>query len=343
MARILKKIRDWVFNSDIKRSLEDLTTQNQNLKTELAAIRNQIHGLHEHNQVFTDISLAPPARGNLLLQQEAGAKMLEIFDAICRKNNLVYWLGAGNLIGIVRHRGGAVPWDDDVDVYMPREDFEKAVAILPKLFKGSDFGLIYRGFSLKFARYKGTAISFDIFPIDQYYKKIENDQELDALHAKIVSAGLYSSDEWLGAAGYGPNWDDFFIPIWEGGNVKTPEEIIKIKEQSLARWNKSLMDSKPPTKDGHLVKGYERAAFPARQYSWKHDWVFPLKREKYMGIKVNIPNNPDAYLRSQYGDYWGIPNDFHRHTSHFGSKFENIDDLKTLATLDIKSFSRQVK
>ena len=54
-------------------------------------------------------------------------KLLEIllyFDGFCRENNLRYYLCGGCLIGALRHKG-FIPWDDDIDVFMPREDYEK--------------------------------------------------------------------------------------------------------------------------------------------------------------------------------------------------------------------------
>lgn len=336
MTSKLKKVRNRLLNADIKQRLERIESQNTELKNQVEAAHRQIHDLQKRNEVFTDISTAPVAKGSLRLQQQAGVKLLELFDSICRKNKLTYWLGAGNLIGIVRHNGEAVPWDDDVDVYMPRDDFEKAAGILQDIFTDSNFGFVDRGFSLKIARYKTTAISFDIFPIDQYYEKIEDEESCKELHENIVEAGLYSNGEWINAAGYGPNWNDFLVPVWEGKSVKTPQKIKQIKKESLKKWNDVLMKGNSPAKNGRLIKGFERAAFPHKQYSWQYDWVFPLQRATYMGVEVNIPNNPDRYLRSQYGDYWGMPSSFHRHTSHFESKYENINDLEELAAGEVK-------
>lgn len=58
--------------------------------------------------------------------KEVQGKMLEIllyFDAFCRENSLKYYLCGGSLIGVVRHQG-FIPWDDDIDVFMPRRDYE---------------------------------------------------------------------------------------------------------------------------------------------------------------------------------------------------------------------------
>ena len=58
-------------------------------------------------------------------------KMLEIllyFDGFCKKNKLMYYLCGGGLIGAIRH-GGFIPWDDDIDVFMPRQDYERLAEI----------------------------------------------------------------------------------------------------------------------------------------------------------------------------------------------------------------------
>ena len=57
--------------------------------------------------------------------------ILEYFDELCKKNNLKYSLIYGTLIGAIRHNG-FIPWDDDIDVAMPRKDFEILCSILKK-------------------------------------------------------------------------------------------------------------------------------------------------------------------------------------------------------------------
>ena len=58
-------------------------------------------------------------------------KMLDIlkyFIKICDENGLRYWAGGGTCLGALRH-GGFIPWDDDLDIFMPRPDYERLYKI----------------------------------------------------------------------------------------------------------------------------------------------------------------------------------------------------------------------
>ena len=64
--------------------------------------------------------------------QEEELKIFKIFIEICKNNNLRYMICGGSFLGAVRHKG-FIPWDDDIDVAMPRPDFEKFLVIAPDI------------------------------------------------------------------------------------------------------------------------------------------------------------------------------------------------------------------
>lgn len=71
-------------------------------------------------------------------------KLLEIFKyfkQICEENKLTYWCGGGTMLGAIRHKG-FIPWDDDLDVFMPRSDYEKLYQIWNKIADTNRYVLV---------------------------------------------------------------------------------------------------------------------------------------------------------------------------------------------------------
>jgi lipopolysaccharide cholinephosphotransferase len=74
--------------------------------------------------------LRPQGETDLRSCQLVMLRILKIFDKVCREADLRYWLDSGTLLGAVRH-GGFIPWDDDVDVKMPIEDYRRFLKLAP--------------------------------------------------------------------------------------------------------------------------------------------------------------------------------------------------------------------
>ncbi|WP_282806313.1 LicD family protein [Lactobacillus isalae] len=116
--------------------------------------------------------------------QEYEITILEQFDKICKQYNLNYTVAAGTMIGAVRHKG-FIPWDDDIDVYMLRKDFNKLREIAPKELPknmfyqshhtDSEYYYLFDKIRLNGTIFKETFLSnhninhgvfIDVFPID---------------------------------------------------------------------------------------------------------------------------------------------------------------------------------
>lgn len=104
---------------------------------------NKIKSLFETNVMFRQI--ITNNKDIPFITEEETAKlqgvllqMMKDIHFVCEKNSLTYFLGGGSCLGAVRHKG-FIPWDDDMDVIMPREDYDKLPALLSAEFPGKYF------------------------------------------------------------------------------------------------------------------------------------------------------------------------------------------------------------
>ena len=64
-------------------------------------------------------------------------RMLKVFAKICKEHDITWWLSSGTLLGAARHEG-FIPWDDDLDIEMLKEDYDKFLKVFPS---NEDFAL----------------------------------------------------------------------------------------------------------------------------------------------------------------------------------------------------------
>lgn len=111
--------------------------------------------------------------------------ILKRVDLFCKEHNITWWLCAGTLLGAARHKG-FIPWDDDIDIMLPREEYEKLLMLFPTQgryrFLTSEntkdfpyaFGKIVDTTTLKVEpipqRYQKIGVDIDVFPIDNFPK-----------------------------------------------------------------------------------------------------------------------------------------------------------------------------
>ena len=123
---------------------------------------------------------------NLKLEEmkKVEIEILKKIDEVCSENNIVYSLAGGSAIGAVRHKG-FIPWDDDIDIMMLREDYDKLQNVMnDKDYKGikllsinndENFPYPYMkavslnttGKEIGIDKIKDYGVFIDIFPVDK--------------------------------------------------------------------------------------------------------------------------------------------------------------------------------
>lgn len=247
-----------------------------------------------------DLSQYNPEGSTLRKMQLRLIDILVEIDRICRKNNIQYWIDFGTLLGAVRH-GGFIPWDDDIDVSMPSEDYNKFLEIAPKELseqfflqtketdpsyrlllnkvrdKNSFFVTQNEDFTLNYN--KGLYIDlFEVVPYPNVNPKLQ--KKILLLYQKVCH----------------------FFTIKHRMTLKNHLATLTFPFLKLGLnvvW--SLLNLKPKTKIG-----YEKH-FTAYGTSYTKDMVFPLKDIVFEGRTFLGPADPDRYLTCIYGDYMKLP------------------------------------
>lgn len=270
----------------LQTQLKDTTTETQKKLESLTSLIKYTH----------DITKIPQAQGYEQILQKANFILYKEIARILKKNKITFYLDFGILIGMVRHNG-FVPWDDDLDISVPRCEYNTLPKILDSAFK--DTGLFYVESEVIRIYYKNTPLQLDIFPID-FYNKCLSAPEKAALKAKVID---YNSNIKF-------DWDKLF----------TQERVIASPTKTQFReifhrdiCNKDI-DSKTAQKlKSTIIHSPELPRFD-NTLILDYDDIFPLKETTFMGEKIFIPHNPNAMLIKNYGDYFAYPNDLgHKH------------------------------
>ncbi len=242
-------------------------------------------------------------------------KLLDYFDSICKKYNLKYTLIAGSLLGAVRHKG-FIPWDDDLDIAMPRVDYDKLLKIPSEEFVFPFFlqtPATDKGYHKRFAKlrnsqtteipYKDAIFNYnhgvfiDIFPLDaipdnenefhKITKQLSNTTRI--LHyAARVNGGI-------GTLGLSSKKKIAYYILFPFVKAK-----IITSSRLFDRCNKiaSKYENKPHKKVGIFILTLQnkRFIFDAKDFS-KYITMRFEDREYY------VPKNYDNILTTSYGDY----------------------------------------
>ena len=237
--------------------------------------------------------------------QETEIEILDYLDEICKKHKLKYFLMYGTLLGAVRHKG-FIPWDDDIDVGMLREDYEKLIKILVKE-KHDKFEIdcinVNKNYYLPFIKIKNCKTLFqeknsvdyngnkgiwiDIFPFDNYPDV--NLKKFDIIKGRFILA-MYS------------------VMINRSLNYKTSKRISIISKFINNKGCINLINKFTKNKkDTKYIMFYSINGINDTKIFNKKD-IFPLKKIKFEKKEYYAPKNHNKILEQTYGnDFMELP------------------------------------
>ncbi len=279
-------------------------------------------------------------------------RLLEVFQfakEFFQRHNLRYIGCGGTVLGAIRHKG-FIPWDDDIDLYMPRKDYEQLLQLAPE-FQGTGYELLHwdnltlnsqlstlnSQYYMPFAKIADChstiwefrhlpflfGVSIDIFPLDEF-------DEAD----EVITARQYRShyyfDKYLNAVSR-YSCKDMLQALCKA-------DVHRLGVQVLSKWR-----SRNPRKYLQAFRQFEETykhngpgpkCVCVTQWEgriFQSEWFHDVIEVPFEDTTLIIPRAYDAYLRKLYGDYMQLPPEEKR-ISH-PHYFFDIDHRLTLEEL----------
>ncbi len=257
--------------------------------------------------------------------QKGSYEVLKKCKEICDSNHLTYFLGFGTLIGSIRHNG-FIPWDDDIDIIMPRPDYEKFLDYC-------------RNHETELGHYSLKHYTIDknyIYPIARL---IDTNYEIHYNNAKEYGLGLFV--DVYPYDGFNPEDIKWLKKI--RNNIRLIDLCGYKKLPKATKWYKNLYRipgffvsrffnlNKLIEKNDKLAQKYpyESSKYVScTAWDWpvetlyQKEWFDKTTTHVFVDQEFNIPTEYDKILRIYYGDYMKLPPENERIGHHYYSAFK---------------------
>lgn len=227
-------------------------------------------------------------------------EMLKYFDDLCKTHGITYWLSSGTLIGGVRH-GGFIPWDDDVDVEMLKDDYEKLVRVFesdpnPRFILQTHKSDYYYFAPFAKLRDRNSVIKEMNTNVDLYYKY--RGVFIDIFIMEPSSSCLISR-----SASILHN----LLLLHPMSNIKNRiVRSIYYRVIFFLLYKITIPVLRLITRVGvkDRLRHTAGSGFIKERY---YGEIFPVQKILFEDMYVPVPNKYDSYLRRIYGDYMKLP------------------------------------
>lgn len=266
--------------------------------------------------------------------QEMLLRTFKVFAQFCKDNNLNYYASFGTCLGAVRHHG-FIPWDDDIDVFMMRADYERMISIRDQFAD-----TIYRitdirdeGHPYTFAKFYSIDCTIwelrqfpfiigpwiDIFPVDEW----DNTEKVANLYNEVHYA-LWKYRKALSVQSWGEIWYDISHMNGLNGFIKLVKKCFY--SPFKRRYFNDAMSLLEQTK---MIKGeYVKDWNLPQKYVFEKSWFDKIIELPFEDTVISCPIKYDEYLTYQYGDYMTPPPPEKRIGGHH-CFYINLNEKKT--------------
>ncbi len=255
---------------------------------------------------------------------ELQTKMLEIlkeFIRVCETCGLTYFACGGTCIGALRHNG-FIPWDDDLDVFMPRPDYEKLWHMRDR-FQTGKYKLCRTTREKNYHHRVQQLVDLNTTFINR--RSVDEDIEhgvyidiipIDAC-APTTLGSLFQRFQAMLFSVYNVQC----LPEFHGGKifkfaVSSALSLVPWKDLRYRIW--SHCEKKMTQFDWtNAAQAVELAAsFKVLRNPYPREWFEKGKKHKFEDIEINLPAGVNEYLKQVFGNYMCLPPESERHPRH---------------------------
>ena len=251
-------------------------------------------------------------------------------DKICKENNIKYYLSSGTLLGAIKYKG-FIPWDDDIDVVLLRQDYLKLIDILSKKNDRYKILSIYnrKDYYYPFAKLvdtrtlltenakkiKDMGVYIDIFPMDGYKTENIEKEIYDLRILRNLMVRRYRIKNCI------RNNFDYMSTNNKVKHKKIKDIIYAFIDYITLplgyNFYTKLYDKKISSNDINCAKyiGVRTGNFGVKEAFLKDD-IIKDDLYEFEGHKFTSFKNYDLYLSRKYGDYKKEPDDSQKKTHH---------------------------